>query len=106
MTIDPEVYAALHASQPVNTLGSRMGEMFDEARVAYLVREDCKRRPFALVLIGAGGAVTMAHMYATEEAREKAAPILRSHVHHGFVPMDSMQAMQSSDSFVRRCLAQ
>ena len=106
MTIDPEVYAALHASQPVSTLGTRMGEMFDEARVARLVREDCARRPFALVLIGAGGAVTMVHLFVTEEAREKAAPILRSHVHHGFVPMDSMQAMQSSDSFVRRCLAQ
>lgn len=105
MTIAPEVYAALHASQPVNTLGSRMGEMFDEERVAWLVRGDCKRRPFALVLIGAGGAVTMAHLFATEEAREKAAPILRSHVNHGFVPMGSLDAMQRSDSFIRACLA-
>lgn len=105
MTIAPEVYAALHASQPVNTLGSRMGEMFDEERVAWLVREDCERRPFALVLIGAGGAVTMVHLFATEEAREKAAPILRSHVNHGFVAMDSLDAMQRSDGFIRECLA-
>jgi hypothetical protein len=83
-----------------------MGEMFDEARVARLVRGDCKRRPFALVLIDAGGAVTMVHMYATEEARASAAPILRSHVNHGFVTMDSLDAMQRSDSFIRECLAQ
>jgi hypothetical protein len=106
MTIDPEVYAALHASAPVNTLGSRMGEMFDEARVAWLVRKDCARRPFALVLIGAGGAVTMVHMFATKEERASAAPILRTHVNHGFVPMDSLEAMERSDSFIRGCLAQ
>jgi len=106
MTIAPEVYAALHASEPVNTLGNRMGEMFDEARVAWLVRKDCARRPFALVLIGAGGAVTMVHMFATEEARASAAPILRSHVNQGFVPMDSLQAMERSDNFIRGCLAQ
>ena len=63
------------------------------------------QRPHPPVLIGAGGAVTMVHLFATEEAREKAAPILRSHVNHGFVPMDSLDAMQRSDSFIRACLA-
>jgi hypothetical protein len=58
------------------------------------------------VLIGAGGAVTMVHLFATEEARASAAPILRSHVNHGFVPMDSLEAMERSDSFIRGCLAQ
>jgi len=48
----------------------------------------------------------MVHMYATEEARASAAPILRSHVSHCFVPMDSLHAMERSDSFIRGCLAQ
>lgn len=94
----------IHDADPVNTLGSRMGEMFDEERVARLVRADCRSRPFALVLIGDGGRVTMVKMYATIEARDAALPVLKLNVGQGFCPMDSLAAMRSMDSFVARCL--
>lgn len=105
-TITDEVRAALYDSEPVNTLGSRMGEMFDYERVARLVRADCARRPFALVLIGDGGVFVMVRMFATEEARTAALPILRERVNRGFAPMDSMQAMLQSSSFYREALGQ
>jgi hypothetical protein len=95
---------AIHGSEPVSTLGSRMGDMFDLARVRRLVLADCARRPFALAIIGERGTVITVHLFETEEKRATALPLLHECINRNFVPMGSTQAMRSMSSFIREAL--
>lgn len=93
----------LHNADPVDTLGTRPGEMFDDARIARLVRADCARRPFALVL--QRGATAIVKMFATETDRAEALPILIASAASDWEPMPSIEAMRRSSSFIRGCLS-